>query len=249
MTFVDWLQESAQRFQTKPAPKAFRESLSRFYQGAKVRYYDVRTDGKITTTLCGKRVTFLANNHVDIKRATTLNGEEQVADWLLSDIDVKTVFWDVGAYHGHYAVLAGVKGATVVAFEPGSDSALVERNAQLNDVPVMLRKHALSDTEGTAALSGSVSSEQTVGGEGEEIQTVRGDTVTPQPDIVKIDVEGHERQVLGGMGDVLRNVDRIAIEVHDPVPAGAVMSHLESHGLSVVELELDRTQTCVGGYR
>jgi FkbM family methyltransferase len=249
MTFTDWIQESAYRFRTEPTDKALKESLERFYEGLRVRYYDYRTHGTIQTTLCGESVTFLANNHIDIKRATTLNGEERVAEWLFESVDSDTVFWDVGAYHGHYSVLAGQKGATVIAFEPGEGEPIVEWHANLNDIDMTIHDVALSDSEGAAQLSGPESSEQQLGGDGKTVQTMRGDSFDPKPELVKIDVEGHERQTLDGMSHYLYYVDRIAVEVHDPVPVGAVMSQLEEYNLSTVELESDRTQTYIGGYR
>lgn len=200
---------------------------------------------------------FFAYDRTDISRALTGIREGPVIEWLLEGIDDETVFWDVGAFHGHYAVLAANRGAEVIAFEPvASNRRRLRANCELNDLTDcgQLLDVALSDTDGSASIDyvGEERSAEwgiTDGGRN-VVLTHRGDTVdAPDPDVVKIDVEGHETEVLDGMRDRLETVDRVAVEVHAGVDADRVRGRLSIAGLTVREIPTDRSQTYLGGSR
>ena len=55
----------------------------------------------------------------------------------------------------------------------------------------------------------------------------------PQPDYIKMDVDGIEHLILGGGADVLQNVRSVLVEINDDFERQAVMAvqHLSAAGL------------------
>lgn len=118
--------------------------------------------------------------------------------------------YDIGAHAGFHslyaALLVGNKGR-VIAFEPHpGNRASLQRQAALNpSLAVSVLAYALSDQ--TAQLAMSVtgdSSQASIAHDGElQVEARRLDDllsqgVVPPPDLLKIDVEGHEAAVLQG---------------------------------------------------
>jgi FkbM family methyltransferase len=156
-------------------------------------------------------------------------------------------FVDVGANIGWFTILAarlvGEKGK-VVAFEPSS--AIYDHltaNVSLNGLSnVQAERTALSDTNGTAVLTG-IGVENagtgtilaTGGSLGEEVPTMRFDDYCSSAGLeyvalMKIDVEGAEMMVLEGATESLHagSIGAIVIEVSD--------ERLRSTGSSSTEL-------------
>ena len=152
-----------------------------------------------------------------------MNIEYELIEDLLENIDSEDVFYDIGANLGLHSKFASQVCSEVVAFEPYPPNydRLVEN---LSTVPAKVETFqlALSDTEGEVQFSATdgVGQETGVIGNGElTIDTARGDDLIlenelPQPDIVKIDVEGAEGPVVSGMSDALANARRVYCEIH-----------------------------------
>lgn len=138
---------------------------------------------------------------------------------------------DVGANVGivtlQAASIAGPDGH-VFAFEPVARLAtLLERSAASNDLPnITVRKVALSDTRGTGNMQvadsslGCSSLSPTAGGEACEIQLLDDINFGPKfkhPRLLKLDVEGHESQVLAGARTFLERhfPDYVLFESHE----------------------------------
>ena len=121
---------------------------------------------------------------------------------------------DVGAHVGYYTLLAsslvGPRGA-VWAFEPSPHNArFLRRHVRLNRCAnVRVEEGAVSSREGTAWFApGSGSGTGHLAGSGRfQVRTVALDAWCAEreirPDVVKIDVEGAEREVLEGARRVL----------------------------------------------
>lgn len=257
MSFTEWVDESRRRFQTEKTATATVGSLREFVNGARnrVRWALASWDGgsEYTTALAGERVDYVVESEKEMRRARSAINEAGGLEWLMAPVDSTTVFWDIGAYHGTYSVVAAVKGATTVAFEPHAENmAKLSQNAELNNVTIDKHGVALSDESGTRSFgkANAPGSELSIQEDGETtVQTSRADEITPKPDVVKLDVEGHECAVLDGMRETLRNVDRILVEVHLGVAADDVRRRLSDAGLSVREVEMPRSQTFLGGVR
>lgn len=152
---------------------------------------------------------------------------------LLQMIRPGEIFFDIGAQYGAYAYLiANAVGPTVrvIAFEPfPRDFALLDRNAALNpEANVQCINAALSDSDGEVAMSHSDGADEfcpRIGAATEnsqKVMAVRADALVaagkvPCPNVIKLDVEGHEMAVLRGMTETLNDprCRSIYCEIHD----------------------------------
>jgi FkbM family methyltransferase len=172
------------------------------------------------------------------------------------------VVWDIGANVGHYTELFAARvgsGGTVVAFEPSpvNFKALQSRVGSLPNVRVLncaigSRDGTVNFVQGADALGAtSRIAPSNAGGVGVEVRSGKSLLSTAElqaPHAVKIDVEGHEAEVLEGFGDILGNptLRVIGVEVHfellqregrGDVPA-AIERLLKQHGYAVAWADL-----------
>lgn len=139
------------------------------------------------------------------------------------------VFLDVGAHEGHWTVRIGKqKARKVYAVEANVITAhklLV--NCQKNDIgnKVVIIPMAASDglyqVDMTDPYDQETGGSNKIDGYGGVIPTVPLDSVIPDGDkidVVKIDVEGHDVEVLNGMVEILRrDKPAIVLEMHGPL--------------------------------
>lgn len=131
---------------------------------------------------------------------------------------------EIGAHHGFTAMLlsrlVGDEGF-VLAVEPSPFNAMmawaqVGLNAASN---CRVIQAAASDRKGMAKISFESNSKVTDSADGIKVNTITVDELdsTFGPfDVLKIDVEGFERQVLAGASRLLRRKPRIILELHSP---------------------------------
>lgn len=142
--------------------------------------------------------------------------EERELDLFEAMVGEAKVFFDVGANIGLYSVIGCAKSDQLVAyaFEPVLENQrLLERNVAAHglDGRIFLQPVAVSDKQGKANVhmyqSGTHSLEFHADRPTREVETVTLDGFAEQlgrgPDILKIDVEGHERAVLEGAWSML----------------------------------------------
>jgi FkbM family methyltransferase len=138
-------------------------------------------------------------------------------------------FFDVGSNIGLYGVMCRrlFPDSRVVAFEPTPATASIALDiARRNDLDVTVERSAVGRDDGEATLFVSTTSDasnslvrgfkRSVGSE--TVPVVRLDTYVERtglvPDVVKVDVEGHEAAALEGAIDVLeRHRPALVIEV------------------------------------
>jgi FkbM family methyltransferase len=121
-----------------------------------------------------------------------------------------SVVYDIGAHAGFHtlycSLLVGPKGR-VISFEPNPDNrASIERQLAANpQAPVTLQPYAVSDRCGEVRLDTSRGSSRTrITGDGDvlvesmTIDSLVAGNIVPPPDVIKIDVEGHDLEVLKG---------------------------------------------------
>lgn len=142
------------------------------------------------------------------------------------------VIWDVGANIGffstRFAQWTGPQGS-VYAFEPACDIAARLREATAPFANVVIVKQGLSDTEGTAGFLADrkhdgATSRIAVRGDRkarETIEITTGDSLIARgsvaaPDVIKMDIEGHEFEALMGIAGLLRTRPprHLFIEMH-----------------------------------
>lgn len=141
-----------------------------------------------------------------------------------------------------YSLLAAKCGMRSFAFEPG-DAARnsMKENVLLNKLSgsVYIIDKALSDWSGEGVLleahrPGVRKIEKS--GDGTPIEVYRPDELDyPDPNIVKIDVEGEEKRVLAGMEGKLSSCRVIYVEIHDGVETGEIIQLLSDYGFRLTE--------------
>jgi len=144
--------------------------------------------------------------------------ENRTTEYVQSHLKPGQVFLDVGAQVGYYSTLAASLGAKVYAFEPSPmNREYLLRNVQ--GMRVMVFDYALSNSAREANLfKGKTSGEHSLLGTGESV-SVRAlpfdDLGIPDPDMIKLDIEGHEKQALQGMERVLQTHRPLTIILED----------------------------------
>jgi FkbM family methyltransferase len=154
--------------------------------------------------------------------------EDEVMDALVTKIRADDVVFDIGAYHGVWAMLLARYASQVVAFEPngGTFDVLTEMIAVNRAANVSACRVAVGGTSGTADLWGTGSGASLRPGlfrpSCTSVKVVTLDTFVEHralPDVIKVDVEGAEHQVLTGARRCLAHARLVCIEVHfDELP-------------------------------
>jgi FkbM family methyltransferase len=160
--------------------------------------------------------------------------EQRVENALKGAIHPGDVVWDVGANVGYYTLRfadwAGPAGR-IYAFEPSRRNILRLREACTGKANIAICPFGLSSITRVAqfedgsdelgATSRVVTADALVNGRREEIHLRAGDDVickraVEMPNVIKIDVEGHELQVLMGLSHTLHanRLRSILVEVH-----------------------------------
>jgi FkbM family methyltransferase len=155
--------------------------------------------------------------------------EDEVMDVLAARIRAEDVVFDIGAYHGVWAMLLARHAREVVAFEPnpGSFGVLKEMIAVNHAHHVSASPVAIGRETSTADFWGTGSGASLREGQHRSSRSsVKVETLdrfvegrSSLPDVIKIDVEGAEHQVLAGAPRCLAHARLVCIEVHfDELP-------------------------------
>jgi FkbM family methyltransferase len=195
---------------------------------------------RVRTVAGSSGLKFHVPNPVNKFRARTfLTKEPETLDWL-DRIPSGSVLWDIGANVGLYTCYAAsVRKCRVFAFEPSVlNLELLARNIHVNNlcsivtiVPLPVSdKLSFSTLNMTSMeLGGSMSTfKEDYGHDGLPMEALlkvptiglsMDEMVTllkiPQPDFIKMDVDGIEHLILGAGGEVLRSIKEILVEIND----------------------------------
>jgi FkbM family methyltransferase len=180
-----------------------------------IRSYPVRV-GDITIDL-----SFHAPYHHARAKAFSLEQWDEIPLLPLWVEEAKrsSLIFDVGGYNGIYGLLAAKANpnAKVYIFELSPINAdHIRRNVRMNNVHCTVVQAAVSDHDGMAKFSGDggTGARMTDWGE-QEVKMVRLSTFG-SPDLLKVDVEGHEPEVLRGAN--ISNTKIIFIEMNHELP-------------------------------
>lgn len=133
------------------------------------------------------------------------------------------LFIDVGANVGTYSLLAASRGSQSLAFEPVEETrSYFDQNVKINgfETIITISNVVLSDKIGTIKMSTELDTVNHVVNERKEksiktavmnCETLDRAITGGNPVMIKIDVEGHEPQVLSGALGVLRKESLLAV--------------------------------------
>ncbi|MFB6185802.1 MAG: FkbM family methyltransferase [Halobacteriaceae archaeon] len=160
-----------------------------------------------------------------------LGGEIDVIREVVKKIDDDDIIWDIGANMGWHAVVFGHWGSIVYAFEPNPDALnTLIKNSQLNPnsrvLPIMAglsseTTHNELITNINAGKTGSIEKGEDLFDKRILSQFISGSELLKGmqvPDVLKVDVEGHEMEVIYGFGEYLKDIEMIALEEHSGNP-------------------------------
>lgn len=180
---------------------------------------------------------YLPNTHVEWRVQTMYTKEPDTVEWIRG-MKAGEMFYDIGANIGLYTMLAWKQGLNVMAFEPESQNfAVLIRNMAMNKIskeraiafPFCITDGQAVDTLRLSSLvaGGSCHSfasdlnfhkeeskwafEQ--GTVGFSLDALVGEVGMPQPDHIKIDVDGFEDKVLKGASNVLAKAQSVLVEM------------------------------------
>lgn len=221
---------------------------------------DTSMNREVVVNYHSHRMVFVVPNWLNQYRIDTFATKEpETLEWI--DLIPKgAILWDVGANIGLYTIYAAkARNCQVYAFEPSVfNLELLARNIFLNNIKnaVTIIPVALSDQLGfnsfkmtTTVLGGALSAfGQDFDQNGAPLKDVfeyqtLGMSMTdmvsllhiPQPDFIKIDVDGIEHFILRGGSNVLAKVKGVLVEINDAFQDQAEESVriLENAGLSL----------------
>jgi len=150
--------------------------------------------------------------------------EPRTTQYIKDHLKPGQTFLDIGANIGYLSILASELGAKVIAFEPStSNVSLLKENLKENRATVKVIQKALSSEAGKMILhNGNTPGEHSLENNyhnaegGEEVEVVIFDSLGIEvPDMIKIDIEGHERKAFEGMQSVLKTEKPITIILED----------------------------------
>lgn len=183
-------------------------------------------------------------NSMDIAHLSNLY-EKDTTNFLMS-LNPR-IFIDVGAHVGRFSIISANKGSKVISIEPSKDNFIhLIKNIQLNKLQNKITAfnvgcsnkegfsnlHFVSGNEGLSSLNKKERSIK------EKIMVKKLDNICKSlnldessVDVIKIDVEGHELNVLKGALNLLKNSNPILIiEITDKNEEKLIKDFLEKIG-------------------
>lgn len=183
------------------------------------------SEPELTVEVAGVQSTFVIETPGEFfATVRQLQLERPVIEDVLARSNPSDVFMDIGANVGIYSCLVGQTVARTIAVEPvASNVEALKRNRDLNDVPCSVQQRALSDADEPVTLEvdrfgleAGLASHRVAGTDeldGVQVEASRGDRLTADlsatPTVIKIDVEGHELEVIDGLETTLKDSCRL----------------------------------------
>lgn len=206
----------------------------------------------VTLTFRGKTARFNVTDPDDHIQKHWLRGyfyEQGMLEFIYDhkeEIGTDGLWLDVGAYVGNHSVFFHkmCKAWYLESFEPLYYEDC-ERNLVDNDYDAdMIHRYAVSGSKGTLSMNVNGGMSKVGGGSERSVLAVTVDKMvwSRRVDLMKIDVEGHEQEVLRGARETLENNDVwVFVEVIDGLDA--VDAIMEGYGYHRTEHVFNHTPT------
>jgi FkbM family methyltransferase len=253
------IKRSLRRFVDRSVRVMGKTSAGRYLYGQIIENAMARTQA---TEHAGIEFVFAVPNALNQYRVDTFSTKEPETLAWIDGFQSGSVVWDIGANVGLYSCYAAkARGCRVFAFEPSVfNLELLARNVFMNQltdlitiVPLPLsEKLSVSSLNMTTMDWGGALSTfgQSYGHDGDpigkvfEFSTIGLSMVDaasllkiPQPDYIKMDVDGIEHLILKGGLPILRRIKQASIEINDQFTTQAIdaRKYMEEAGLSFRE--------------
>ena len=205
-------------------------------------------DQFFTANIYNKKINFvnLANQPTYIKsRVLRLKTKEpETIEWIES-IPQQDILFDVGANIGIYTMCAGARGIKTYAFEPHAGNYnILCQNISANDFPCTAYCIALSNRSafdvlgiknyhpGVAENVVNKSKDITHGVIVHDLDSLMGANALPQPQHMKIDIDGHEESFYQGAKNTIAKCQSVLFEIQTQYEY--IVDELENQGFKVV---------------
>lgn len=194
-------------------------------------------------------------------RARSVGKEPKTVPWLEKHGGVGTVFYDIGANIGAYSLVAAAQGAMVIAFEPAPHNFYkIHENILLNKLndKITVVPLALAENEGVivsyvvvktfgASHSFSFQEKPSEALPAQSFLAMDLDTCVktfslPLPTMMKIDVDGAEKDVVNGARTLLNHphLKHLLVEIIDELSIELIRD-LTDMGFKLVDQEIAGT--------
>lgn len=220
MKFNDYIQKTRNTFQKQGIGAVLSKTGTHLKRVVRQRTFRPYTIQKVVE---GEDITFYIGDVIGEEWYPALKERVPEQAWLKSHIRPGDLVADCGAHHGMISILCskwvGPQGR-VVAFEalPGN-ADIVRRNKELNHADNLeVRQQAVGRESGSIrfTLDSNASVARVDVKHSIEVPMINLDAAFPDqlPDFIKIDVEGHEIEVLKGAHRVMSSAPAFNIELH-----------------------------------
>jgi FkbM family methyltransferase len=197
--------------------------INRLYRQATFKPY------VIEKSYHGARFSFLINDIWGEDWYTYSEEQKPEIGWLEANIHAGERVADCGAHHGLMTLLfrnwVGESGNVLAIEALPANAEVVRKNVKLNGYSnVVVKNVAVGSKNGTLHFAnskfaiikdsnGRVTDDKS---RSIEVPVVTLDSLYPEapPTVVKIDVEGHEIEVLRGASKIMQSLPKLAIEIH-----------------------------------
>lgn len=143
--------------------------------------------------------------------------EKDYSSQIIKETIKSKTFCDVGSYHGYYSLKSRAKKSYCFEADP-TNFKWLRANLILNNSNCVAENKAIWKETGKIKLDNSSDTKSSISSKGLEIESITLDDFfrdKDNPEVIKIDVEGAEKEVLEGAQRILENEKpTLFIEVH-----------------------------------
>jgi FkbM family methyltransferase len=182
----------------------------------RLRFFTAPNHYEVTISGVTVRLLFSTPYHHSIAQSQATgywDENELLEQWMKYSIQSPVIF-DVGGFNGIYGLFAkkANPSADVYIFEPDQINIQhIQKNARANDLVIHVISKAATDHDGRIKFSGDGSTGSRVADWGKPVDAVMLKSYG-SPDLLKLDIEGHESEALKGAD--LTNTKTIFVEIN-----------------------------------